>query len=153
MKTDSPDLLTLREQWANDQLSETAQAPYALEILKKHFAGAGLSVRENEQPPATWWSFCLILFTNLNALIGEAQYQPLIREMFKELVELAGQIPDEYFVNRLLEMIERFIDRDPPRSIILPLLPPEALEKMNEIDEIRSERHEEYMRLLDQMSY
>ncbi len=147
-----PEKLPDINEWLQEPRTEAVQAQYAFVVLKKHFARADLEIKNNNFP-VTLYGFNWTLYLNIEMFICKREHSAMLRELLAELVEFVDAIAGEYFAYHLLEMLEKFIDRDPTRALILPLLPPKALEQMDEMKEMMARNHEEYMRRLDQMSY
>jgi hypothetical protein len=148
----SPEKLPDMSEWLREKRSEAAQAQYAFIILKKHFARAGVEMRKAETPK-TWWSFGWDLYLNISELVTKREHSAMLKNLFVELVDFCQLFSGEFFAYNLLVILEKFIDGDPPRSLIMPLLPVKALEKMDEINEMLVAQHEDYLRRLDEMYY
>jgi hypothetical protein len=141
----------LRE-WLGETRSETAQAQYAFIILKKHFGPAGIELKKDEVP-ASLWSFGWQFYLNVGDLLGKPEQASMLRNFFAEVVDFYEAISGKFFSSNLLEILEKFIDRDPPRSLLVSLLPEKALAKFDEMDEILDERHEADLERQSQMGY
>ncbi|BCM92533.1 hypothetical protein IAD21_04415 [Abditibacteriota bacterium] len=149
---DEPDKLPAMGDWLKEPRSEVAQSQYAFILVKKHFARDAVDVKHHDIP-ATLYRFNWLLYLNIDEFISHTEHSSMLRKLLGELVDFVHAISEEYFAYHLLEMLEKFIDRDPPQSLILPLLPARALEKMDAMREMLATRHEDYMRRLDEMYY
>ncbi len=140
------------EDWLRELRSEAAQSQYAFLILKKHLTRNGAAIRF-EDIPSSWHRFSWLLYLNTDGLLREAEHTLMLRDLWRELVDFCHAIPDDFSTYRLLEILEKFIDKDAPRALILPLLPLKALEKLGAIDQMLDDRHEEYLFRLNQTGY
>ncbi|PYS84152.1 MAG: hypothetical protein DMF67_06520 [Acidobacteria bacterium] len=149
---DEPEKLPDMREWLTEPRSEAAQAQYAFIILKKHFARAGLPVREI-YTPTSWFNFGWVLYSNIGAFVREGQHSPLLKNLLVELVDFCAAIPDDSSAHRLFQILGKFIDNDLTYRRIEPLLPVKALAKMGEMHEMLDEAHQRYMRQLDESGY
>jgi len=121
-------------------------------MMKKYFERAGVQLRKTEVP-ATLSGFNSEFYANVDSLLRQPQYSAMLKSFFAEIIDFYEAFSGEYFAYNLLGLLKNFIDRDPPRSFILPLLPPKALPQLGEINDILSQQHEEYIERLNQMGY
>jgi hypothetical protein len=147
-----PEKLPAPREWLAAPRPESAQAQYAFIILKKHFARAGVGVKWNEVP-TDFWRFDWLLYLNLDELVGRREHSAMLRDFLAEAVDFRELAGGEYFVQNLFGMLEKFIEGDPPYSLIVPLLPAKALAKMEAMREILWANREEERRRMDQMGY
>lgn len=146
--TETPPL----DEWLKAERSEKEKAEYAFQILKKRFALGDLKFKEKE-PPTSWSGFSWDLYLNTDSLVSSSGYELFLKRLFAELTDFCEAAFTEFFAYYLFVICEKFIDRDPPRSRFVPLLPAKALAKMDEMNEIMDRQHEDYIEQLNQSSY
>lgn len=139
-------------EWLKVERTEKEQAEYAFLILKKHFALDGLKVRE-DKPSFSWTSFGWDLYLNIDDFVRDRARQTMLKNLLAELIDFCEAATGEFFAYYLSVIVEKFIDRDPPRSKFVPLLPAKALAQFDEIDEIMQRQYEEDMERQNQMGY
>lgn len=140
------------DEWLKVKRSEKEQAEYAFLILKKHFAVNGLKIRESETP-FSWTSLGWNLYLNIDKFVSNREQPTMLRNLLTELIDFCEAATGEFFAYYLFVIIEKFIDRDPPRSKFVPFLPAKALEQLGAIDEIMQRQYEENMERQNQMGY
>ena len=131
---------------------EAAQAQYAFIILKKHFARAGAVIKHNDLP-TSWFSFGWLFYLNIGEFVRQGSHPTMLTELLAELVDFIRAFSGEYFTDNLFVLLEKFIEQDPPYSLLKPHLPAQALAKISEMKEMLRQRHEDYQRRLDEMYY
>jgi hypothetical protein len=147
-----PEKLPQMREWLKENRSERAQAQYAYLMMKKYFERAGIELRKTEIP-ATFASFGWEFYLNVSPVLRQPEHAAMLKSFFAEIVLFYEAIHGEFFASSLLGILESFIDRDPPRSLIVPLLPEKALAQFDEMNEILDRQHERFMEIQNQMGY
>ena len=147
-----PEKLPEMNEWLKVERSKAEQAQYAYLIMKKHFARQGIALRKTDMP-TTLSSFAGQFYTNVQEILRQPEHASMLRSFFVELTDFYEAFSGKFFAGNLLGFLENFIDRDPPRSFITPLLPAKALEQFGKINEIMQSNHEEYLERMNQMGY
>lgn len=132
--------------------SKKEEVEYALLIVKKHFALNRLKFKQRGVP-TSMSSVSWDLYLNIDEFVRDGKHQTMLRNMLAELTDFCEAASRENFDYSLFVLFEKFVDRDPPRSKFVSLLPSKALGKFDKIDEIMDSQHESYMESLNQMGY
>lgn len=148
----APEKLPEMREWLRKKRSHSAQAQYAYMIMKKHFARHGIELHKAQVP-----KYCrgcgMDLNWNLHSFVSKSEHSVMLKAMFTELVDFCEGFSGECHASNLLEFLKPFIDRDPPFSLIVPLLPAKALKQFDEMTRILDARHEEDLERENQMGY
>lgn len=140
------------DEWLKVERTEKENAEYALLILKKHFALDGLKLRESD-PPFSWNSFGWTLYLNIHEFVSNRERQPMLTNLLAELTDFCEAATGEFFAYTLKVLFEKFIDRDPPRSKFVSLLPEKAVAQFVQIEQMLDDDHERYLEILNQQGY
>lgn len=149
---DEPEKLPAAGEFLSKKRNDAENAQYAYLIMKKHFDRAGIALRKTDVP-ATLSSFGSEFYMNVDNVLRKPEHASMLRNFFAELTDFYEAFSGEYFAYNLLGFLKNFIDRDPPRSYITPLLPEKALAHFGEIERNLEEEHEAYMEILNQQGY
>lgn len=149
---DEPEKLPAAGEFLSKERNAAENAQYAYLVMKKHFARAGIALRKTDVP-ATLSSFGSEFYTNVDNVLRKPEHALMLRKFFAELTDFYEAFSGEFFAYNLLGFLKNFIDRDPPRSFITPLLPAKALAQFGEIERNLEEEHERYLEILDQQGY
>ena len=148
---DSPEDLPALQTWMAATRTEAAHAQYACLIVKKHFARAGVAMRD--EVPTSWFSFGWDFYRNVDGLLRHAHHSTMLTALLAELVEFTRAFSGDYFTSNLLMLLDKFIEQDPPYSLIEPLLPAQARERLGEMKELLWQQWDDDRRRADQMYY
>jgi hypothetical protein len=115
---------------------EAGRAQQAFSIMEKHFASAGVAMKDSG-PPNDWSHFCLLFYLNIDELsFNGMRHAKLLTELLAEIVNFIKAFSGENFTKNLFDMLIYFDARCP---WLEPFLPGSAKIKISEMEEMRAE--------------
>lgn len=149
---DEPEKLPAVGEFLMKERTDGENAQYAYLVMNKHFARAGIALRKTDVP-VTLSSFGTEFYMNVDNVLRKSEHALMLRIFFVELTDFYEAFSGEFFAYNLLGFLKNFIDRDPPRSFITPLLPSKALARFGDIEQAMDDDHERYLEILNQQGY
>jgi hypothetical protein len=130
----SPDEL---HQWFADlKVADADVTRYAVGIVQKHFAGAGVEVRPELTKATDWAGFAFYLSMMLGPIVDKDPKADWLRALLAELVDFSLVSPSGSPAARLAQLLAQFIQWDlPRRGYFKALLPPVADPALKLVDE------------------
>ena len=135
-------------QWiAGLKVADADVTKYAVGIVKKNFAGAGVDVRPELTNATDWAGFAFYLSMMLGPIVDQAPKAAWLRALLAELVDFSLVNPSGSPDARLAQLLAQFIQWDiPRRGHFKALLPPKAdgaLQLIQEWEDDEQRRREE----------
>jgi hypothetical protein len=126
----------LHQWFAGLKVADADVTKYAVGIVQKHFAGAGLDVRPELTKATDWAGFAFYLSMMLGPLVDKDPKADWLRALLAELVDFSLINPSGSPAARLAQLLAQFIQWDiPRRGHFKALLPPQADPALQLIDE------------------
>jgi hypothetical protein len=120
---------------------------YAVGVVKKHFAGAGIEARPELANAADWAAFAFYLSMMLGPIVDQDPKAAWLRALLSELVDFSLANPSGSPDARLAQLLAQFIQWDIPRRGHFKALLPEkangALTLIREWEDEEQRRREE----------
>jgi len=148
----APEELPAAEAWLTMARSSTARAQYGYMIVRKHLARVG-AVKDDHRLPVTWAGFGFDLYVKIDTLSGDGSHCAMLKELLAELVRFSQAYSGEDFTWTLYEMLKPVIEERELLAQIKPLLPPAALERIDELREMLHQEREDDRRRADEGYY
>jgi hypothetical protein len=135
-------------QWvAGLKVADADVTKYAIGIVEKHFAGAGVEVRPELANAADWAAFAFYLSMMMGPIIDKTPNADWVRAMLAELVDFSLVNPSGSPAARLAQLLAQFIQWDIPRrghfKALLPATADPALKLIEEWEDDERQRREE----------
>ena len=126
----------LHQWFAGLKVADADVTKYAVGIVRKHFASAGLEMRPELVNAADWAAFAFYLSMMLGPIVDQTPNAEWLRALLCELVDFSLINPSGSPAARLAQLLAQFIQWDfPRRGHFKALLPPEADPALKLIDE------------------
>jgi hypothetical protein len=141
-------LMNELHQWSvRVTVPEADVTKYAIGIVEKHFADAGVDVRPELTNAADWAAFAFYLSMMMGPIIDKTPDADWVRAMLAELVDFSLVNPSGSPAARLAQLLAQFIQWDIPRrghfKALLPAVADPALKLIDEWEDDERQRREE----------